>query len=110
MIFMEDLRQYRQNKLNKKIQRQLSKVERLEKLAEQKQSGFNAHRGDIAFLMQPASKSSSFGKYRDKIYNKYNQGVKLQIEAEELRKKADWMEKRGVAVKGDAERKRQEER
>src|SRR5438128_10487450 len=105
-----DLREYRQQKRNRKIQRLRERAERLEKIAEGKQAEFNAHRGDIAFLTQPASKASSFGKYRDRIYNKYDQGIKLQIEAKELREKADWLEIRGVAVKGDAERKRQEER
>ena len=107
---MEDIREYRQNKLNKKVKRLRDRAERLEKIAEQKQSAFNDHRGDIAFLTQPASPSSAFGRQREKIYNKYDQGIKLQIEAKELREKADWMEKRGAIVKGDAEKARQEQR
>ncbi len=105
-----DLREYRQQKLNIKIQRLRERAERLEKIAEGKQAEFNARRGDIAFLTQPASRSSSFGRQRDRIYNRYDQGIKLQIEAENLSKKADWMEKRGVAVKGDAEKARQAKR
>ncbi len=102
-----DIRAYRQNKLNKKIQRLRSKAERLEKIAAGKQAAFNVHRGDIAFLTQPASLASSFGKQRQRIVDKYDKGIELQIEAQKLREKADWVEKRGVSVKGDAEAKRQ---
>src|SRR5260221_3330220 len=108
--YMEEIRQYRQNKLNKKIERLRRRAERLEKLADEKQAAFNAHRGDIAFLTQPASKSSAFGRQRDRIYKRYDQGIKLQTEANEAREKADYLEKRGAAVKGDAERARQKER
>ena len=105
-----DIRAYRQNKLNKKIERLRNRAERLEKIAEQKQAEFNFQRGDIAFLTQPASLSSSFGKQRQRIVDKYDKGIELQIEAQKLREKADWLEKRGVSVKGDAEAKRQRER
>ena len=105
-----DLRAYRQQKLNRKIQRLRSRAQRLEKIAEEKQAAFNTHRGDIAFLTQPASKSSSFGKHRQKILDRYDKGIELQTEAQKLREKADWLEKRGVVVKGDAQRARQEKR
>src|SRR5437588_7142057 len=107
---MDDRRQYRQNKLHKKIQRLRNKAETLEKRADKKQAAFNAHRGDIAFLTQPASPSSSFGKQRDRIYKRYDQGLQLLAEAQALREKAKYLERRGAVVKGDAERARQEKR
>lgn len=106
----EQIREYRQAKLERKLARMRAKAERLEKIAEQKQAGFNKYRGDIAFLTQPASPSSSFGKQRARLYGSYDKGIALQVEADELRKKAEWIERRGVAVKGDAERKRQAQR
>ncbi len=107
---MEEIRQYRQNKLNRKIRRLRSRAERLETLADEKQTEFNTHRGDIAFLTQPASKSSAFGRQRDRIYKRYDQGIQLRAEAQELREKADYLEKRGAVVRGDAERARQKKR
>ena len=106
----EEIRQDRQEKLNKKIARLRSKADRLDKAGTDKKAGLDAFRGDIAFFTQPASPSSSFGKQRSKLYNRYDNGIRLQIEADEIREKADWIEKRGVAVKGDAERERQVKR
>ena len=75
---MEDVQQYRQAKLNGKIQRLRKKAERLEKIADQKQAAFHAHRGDIAFLTQPASPSSAFGRQRERIYKSYDKGIALR--------------------------------
>jgi hypothetical protein len=61
-------------------------------------------------LTQPASPSSPFGRQRERVYKRYDQGIQLLIEAGELRKKAEWLEKRAAVVKGDAERARQEKR
>jgi hypothetical protein len=106
----EEIREQRQNKLNRKVARLQSKAQRLEGVAEQKQAEFNSYRGDVAFMTQPASKSSAFGKKRDKIFGRYEDGIKLQIEAKELKDKANYLQKRGAVVKGDAERKRQVKR
>jgi hypothetical protein len=103
----EEVREARQKKLDRKIQRLRSKAERLKKIAEEKQAELNRYRGDIAFITQPASKSSAFGRRRQKIHGRYDAGIKLLAEASDLRKKADWLEKQGAIVKGDAERKRQ---
>ena len=106
----EEMREARQKKLDKKIARMRSKAERLEKEGESKQTAFKSHHGDIAFFTQPANPSSPFGRQRTKIYQRYDEGIKLEIEADELQKKAAYLEKRGAIVKGDAEKARQEKR
>lgn len=87
-----------------------NRADRLEMEAGVKQDEFNSHRGDIAYMTQPASLNSSFGKQRQRAFNRYEKGIQLNIEASDIRKKADWMEERGVVVKGDAEARRQEKR
>jgi hypothetical protein len=44
------------------------------------------------------------------MYDRYNKGLELHSEAQELKEHADWIEKAGVRVKGDAEKQRQQER
>jgi hypothetical protein len=106
----EEVRAQRQAKLDKKVARMRGKAERLQKEADSKCAVFDDKWGDIAFWTQPATPSSSFGRQRSRMYARYNKGLELHSEAEELRKDADWKEKAGVRVKGDAEAQRQLER
>jgi hypothetical protein len=106
----EEVRAHRQAKLDKKVARMRSKAERLEKEADSKLSVMDQYRGDIAFLTQPAAPGSTFGRQRAKIYARYDKGLELSTEAAKLKEEADWKEKRGVSLKGDAEAKRQLER
>lgn len=110
---VEEIREARQKKLDRKIARMRNKADRLDKDAENKQAEFNSYHGDIAFFTQPNINTSSgraFTKYREKVLNRHDKGIELQIEADDLRKEADWLEKQGAVVKGDAERKRQAKR
>jgi hypothetical protein len=106
----EEVRAHRQAKLDKKVARMRAKAERLEKESEAKCAVLDDKWGDIAFFTQPATPTSPFGRQREKMYKRYEKGLELHSEAEELRKDADWKEKRGVSVRGDAEAKRQLER
>lgn len=106
----DEIRAYRQAKLDKKVARLRKKAERLKEEADAKQAAFNRHRGDIAFLTQPAPKNSPFGRQVQKILDRYEKGIQLNREAQQTQEKAEGIEKRGAVVKGDAERKRQQER
>jgi hypothetical protein len=106
----EEVRAHRQAKLAKKVARMRGKAERLQKEADSKCAVFDDKWGDVAFWTQPATPTSSFGRQRSRMYARYNKGLELHSEAEELRKAADWKEKAGVSVKGDAEAQRQLER
>jgi hypothetical protein len=110
---IEEIREARQKKLDKKIARMKTKAERLDKDAEGKQAEFNRYHGDIAFFTQPninTSRGRAFTKYREKVLNRFDAGMKLKTEASDLRERAEWLEKTGAVVKGDAERKRQAKR
>lgn len=107
---IEEIRAYRQAKLDRKVIRLEAKAFRLDKTGEEKTATFRSFHGDISFFTQPNINSSSgrsFTKYRERVYSKYDAGIKLQVEAEETRKKAEWLKKQGAVVKGDAEKKRQ---
>jgi hypothetical protein len=109
----DEIRAYRQRKLDKKIAGLKKKADKLDILGKEKTAGLEAYRGDIAFFTQPninSSKGRSFQRYREKLYSKFYDSVQLQIEADKIKDKAEWLEKSGARVKGDAERKRQAER
>lgn len=109
----DEIRAYRQKKLDKKVARLKAKADKLNALGDQKKAAMEAYHGDIAFFTQPNINSSSgraFTRQRERIYSRFDAGMRLQIEADELKKKAEWLEKQGVAVKGDAERERQAKR
>jgi uncharacterized coiled-coil DUF342 family protein len=106
----DEIRAYRQKKLDNKIARLEKKATRLEKEGSAKTSSLDQFRGDTAFFTQPANPNKGFGKYRQKLYNKVDSGFKLLNEADDLRSRAEWLRKGGVQVKGDAERKRDEQR
>lgn len=103
----DEIRAYRQAKLDKKVARLNAKAEKLDQIAENKQSEYNSYKGDIAFFTQPAQRGSSFSNQRERIYKKYDAGIKLSIEADDLRSKAEWLESQKARVKGDAEAARQ---
>jgi hypothetical protein len=106
----EEVRAQRQAKLDKKVARMRKKAERLQKEADSKLAVMDQYRGDIAFLTQPAAPGSTFGRQGAKVYARYDKGMELSTEAAKLKEQADWKEKRGVSVKGDAEAQRQLER
>jgi hypothetical protein len=106
----EEVRAHRQTKLDKKVARLRAKAERVQKEADSKLSVMDQYRGDIAFLTQPAAPGSTFGRQRAKVYAHYDKGLELSTEAAKLKEEADWKEKRGVSVRGDAEAQRQLER
>jgi hypothetical protein len=106
----DEVRAYRQTKLDKKVARMRAKADRLQKEADIKCAVFDPYWGDTAFWTQPATPSSRFGRQRAKMYERYNKGLALHAEAQDLRKDAGWKEQAGIRVKGDAERERQQER
>lgn len=109
----EEIRAYRQAKLDRKIARMEKRAGRMNQEADQKMSAFNQFHGDISFFTQPNINSSagrSFTRFRERVYSKYDAGMKLQSEAEDLKEKAEYLRKTGAVVKGDAERKRQAKR
>ena len=81
------------------------KAERLEKESDIKCAVLDDKWGDIAFFTQPAAPASRFGRQRARLYRRYNKGLEVHAEAQELKEHAEWIEKVGVRVKGDAEEK-----
>jgi hypothetical protein len=110
---VEEIREARQKKLDRKIARMKGKAEKLDQIGESEKATFNSYHGDITFFTQPninTSRGRAFKRYREKVLSRYDKGMELQKEADELRGKAEWLEKQGAVVKGDAERKRQAKR
>jgi hypothetical protein len=64
-----------------------------EKRAENLQSGWNRHRGDIAFLTQPIiaghAGSQRFGRQREKIFDRYRKGFEEYRKSEYFRNRAE---------------------
>lgn len=106
----EEIRAYRQAKLDRKIARLRKGATSRDAQATTKQSEFIENSKDWAYVTQPninTSKGRQFSRYRERVLNKYDAGIRLQIEADDKREYADYLEKTGAVVKGDAERKRQ---
>ena len=110
MYTQEEIRAYRQAKRDRYVAKLRAKADKLEAEAQGKMAEFNSHRGDHGFMFQPAKANSPFANQRRRITDRYEKGLELLTEADELRKKADWVEAGKAQVKGDAERKRQETR
>jgi len=100
----EDIRKFRQERVDKKAERLINKAQRLEKIADEKQSGFDKFRGDTSFLTQPGHIP-----FRKKLIDRYDKGMELRNEAEKAREKAESITN-GVRVKGDAEKRHQAKR
>lgn len=107
---IEHLRQARQATLDRRIARMRARAARLHTEADVKQAEFNSHHGDIAYMTQPGGNESAFGRSRKRALNRYEKGLELRVEALDIHERADFLEQRGVAVKGDAERRREEQR
>lgn len=107
---IEALRAERQAKANAKAARLRARAERLEKEAEAKMAAFNHYRQDWAWVTQPANPNRGFGKQRQQITDRYGKGLELMVEAKTLRERADELERTGGRVKGDAERRHEEQR
>jgi hypothetical protein len=107
MYTQKEIRAYRQAKRDRYTAKLRAQADRLEAQAEQKMQEFKSYHGDHGFMFQPAKANSPFAKRRARITDRYEAGLQLLTEADELRKKADWIDAGKAQVKGDAERKRQ---
>src|SRR4051795_8829251 len=66
----EEVRTYRQVKLDKRLARMRAKADKLDKSGTEKMAGLDAHRGDIAFFTQPNTnnaKGRAFKRYRERL-------------------------------------------
>lgn len=109
----EEIRAYRQAKLDRKIARLRKQASNMENVSNNLTSQFRELSQDIAWVTQPninSSRGRAFRNSREKVLNKYDKGMRLSIEAEKIKEKANWMEGMGVRVKGDAQKKREAER
>lgn len=110
---LEEVRAYRQAKIDRKVTRLNKWADSRDAKAENQMSEFNTLRKDWSWLTQPNIPTSSgraFARSRDRVMNRYDAGMKLSIEAGKMREKAEWLQKTGAVVKGDAEKKRQAKR
>lgn len=92
------------------IERLRAKAARLEAQAAPLRAEFERNRQDHAYIFQPASPHTGFGKRRKRAIDRYTKGNTLLAEAEELRAKADRLERYGIPEAGDAGRRRQRQR
>jgi len=106
----EHIRQTRQARLCRYTAKLRARAARLDKEADTKQAEFNSHRGDTAYMTQPGGAESAFGRSRIRAIKGYDKGIQLRSEAADLRAKADFLEQKGVAVRGDAEKRREDKR
>ena len=102
----ETLRAERQAQATSKAARLRARADRLDREAEAKMAEFNRCRQDWAWVTQPASPNSAFGKQRQRISDRYFKGAEMMQEARKLRQRADELERSGGRIKGDAERER----
>ncbi len=93
-----------------KIERLRKRAARMEREGRAKCAEWDRNRKDLAYLSQPASRHSTFGRQRDRAMKRHMAGVDLLEEARKLREKADRLETYGMPEKGDAERRRQRRR
>lgn len=98
----EDIREARQERADRRANRLINKADRLNRLADDKQAGFNKFRGDIAFATQPGHIP-----FRRRLIDRYDKGMELRNEADQALERAESI-RNSVRVKGDAERRRQE--
>lgn len=94
---VEEIRYYRQLKIDKKKERLNNRANRLEKEANSKMEEMDSYRGDTAFHTQPGHIPQ-----RARIIKKYDKGLEMLSEANELKEKANYMD--SARVKGDAAR------
>jgi hypothetical protein len=102
----QEIREYRQRKADRRADRMTTRAGRLEQEATQRQNRAAPY-DDYAFWTQPADPGSKFAKQRSRVRDNLNKAAELQVEAQTLRSHAAWTRQEGVAVKGDAEKKRQ---
>jgi hypothetical protein len=109
----EEVRQQRQGKIDRKVERLRKWADSRDTQALGKMSEWKENSKDWAYVTQPNINTSggrAFTRSRERVLNRYDSGIKLSIEADKMRDQAYWLEKRGAVVKGDADRKRQAER
>jgi hypothetical protein len=108
---IEKLRERAQEVADAKADKLLERARKRREKAEELQKPLNDMRGDIAFFTQPNINSSagrSFTRQRERMYDKYHKSFELENEAQELEERAESL--RCVAIRGDAERARNEKR
>lgn len=109
----EEIRAYRQAKIDRKVARLRKGADKRDEVADSKQAAFKENSKDWAYVTQPNINTTggrAFSRQREKVLDRYDAGIRLQIEADDMREQAEYLEKTGAVVKGDAERKRQAER
>lgn len=109
----EEIRTYRQAKIDRKVARLRKGADKRDEVATGKQAAFKENSKDWAYVTQPNINTTggrAFSRQREKVLDRYDAGIRLQIEADDMREKAEYLERTGAVVKGDAERKRQAER
>jgi hypothetical protein len=110
----EILRAERQAKIDRKIERLRKWSASHERQSAALQDANKPYMDDWAFVTQPIlvghHSERSHRRLRDRIARRMDKSVEHWKRAEELKKTADWLAMTGARVKGDAERKREEQR
>jgi hypothetical protein len=98
----DEMQERKAQRLENKADRFETRAEKRDTTAKSLQSEFNKMRGDWSWLTQPNINSSSgrsFTNQRNKIYDRYDKGMRLSINADKLRDAAEQM--RGRASQGE---------
>ena len=109
---IDEIRASRQERADRKAGRLIKRAESRERKTDALDKQVRPFISDIAFTTQPITPVSggrAFARFREKINNKIDNQFGLLNEADELRGRAEELS-RPVAVKGDAERRRQAKR
>jgi hypothetical protein len=102
---VEDIRDFRLFKAEKKADRLNARSYKLIDDANRRMKPLERMRGDIAFFTQPGRIAA-----RDRMFDQYDKGCKLHTEAGKLQERAVGIIRAKTRVAGDAERKRQAKR
>ena len=100
----DDMQERKLQRLENKADRFETRADKRESVAKSMQAEFNKMRGDWSWLTQPninSSRGRSFTNSRNKIFDRYDKGMRLSINADKLRDAADEM--RGRASQGELE-------
>lgn len=106
----EELRAYRQNKLNHKIEKWKAMVKRREEWIAEINKEIEPYVSDWNFVTQPIpanSRGRSFRNFKERINRKIDKKMQFYNEIEQLNSKIESAERSGVRVKGDAAKEHQ---
>lgn len=109
---LEEKRAHIQGIRNRRAERLLKMAENREQKADGLRKEVEPFISDIAFVTQPITQNAggrSFARFRERINGKVDRRFGLENEADELRERAKRLSA-PVAIKGDAEKRRQEKR